>query len=74
MAHVACESKLLPVVMSFMHPCPGNWVAIGRAVMYYVMDAQIMCTGIKCRHCTWIVNLLLEVLKEYLPPRLGNNI
>ena len=29
MTHVASESKLRSVVMSSMHPCPGNWVAIG---------------------------------------------
>ena len=34
MTHVACESKLRSVVKSSMHLCPGNWVAIGRAVVY----------------------------------------
>ena len=29
MTHVVCESKLRLVVRSSMHPCPGNWVAIG---------------------------------------------
>ena len=31
-----------------MHPCPGNWVAIGCVVMYY---AQAFGAGIKRRHC-----------------------
>ena len=35
------------------HPCPGNWVWIGRAVEYYVRASHIFCAGIKCRHCTW---------------------
>ena len=44
MAHVACESKLRSVVRSSMHPCPGNWVAIGRAVDYHVRVApRIQC-------------------------------
>ena len=39
-AHVACESKLRSVVMSSMHPCPGDRLAIGRAVVYYARDAH----------------------------------
>ena len=35
-----------------MDPCPGNWVAIGRAVVYYVWAAQAFSAGIKCPHCT----------------------
>ena len=38
--HVDCELKLHPVVRSSMHPCPGNWVAIRRVVMYNVWAAQ----------------------------------
>ena len=34
-----------------MHPCPGNWVAIGRAVMYLARAAKIFSAGFKCRHC-----------------------
>ena len=37
-----------------MHPCPGNWVGIGHAVMYYVRSARAFSAGIKCRHCTYI--------------------
>ena len=33
MAHEACESNVRLVVRSSMHPCPGNWVEIGRAVI-----------------------------------------
>ena len=33
--HVVCDSKLRSVVRLSMHPCPGNWMAIDRAVMYY---------------------------------------
>ena len=35
-----------------MHLCPGNVVAIGRGVVYYVRAAQTFSAGIKCRHCT----------------------
>ena len=35
MTHVACESKLLLVVRSSMHPFSGNWVAVGHMVVYY---------------------------------------
>ena len=34
-----------------MHPCPGNWIAIGRAVMYTAETAQAFSAGIKRRHC-----------------------
>ena len=36
-----------------MHPCPGNWVAIGRAVVYYARADQAFSAGIKCRHCMY---------------------
>ena len=48
----ACESKLRSVVRSSMHPCPGNWVAIGRAVEYYALATHAFSAGMKCRHCT----------------------
>ena len=35
MTNVASESKLRSGVRLFMHPCTGNWVAIGHAVVYY---------------------------------------
>ena len=35
MTHVACETTLLSVVRSSIYSCPGNLVAIGRAVVYY---------------------------------------
>ena len=35
MTHVACELKLRSIMKSLMYPCPGNWVAIGRTVIYY---------------------------------------
>ena len=51
MTHEACESKLRSVVRSSMHPYPGNWVAIGHAVVYYAWAAREFSAGIKCRHC-----------------------
>ena len=35
MIDVTCESKLRSVVRSFIYPCPGNSVAIGRVVVYH---------------------------------------
>ena len=51
MIHEACESTLRSVVRSSMHPYPGNWVAIRRAVVYYAWAAHEFSAGIKCRHC-----------------------
>ena len=53
MTHVACETKLRSFVRSSMHICPGNVVAIGRAVVYYARAAHIFSAGIKCRHCSF---------------------
>ena len=33
-----------------MHPCLGNWVAIGRVVVYYAQAAHILSAEIKCQH------------------------
>ena len=35
-----------------MHPCPGYWVGIGRAVVYYARGSHTFSARIKCRHCT----------------------
>ena len=52
MTHLACKSKLrLSYVMSYMHPCPGNWVAIGHVVVYFARSAHAFSAGIKCQHC-----------------------
>ena len=48
---VACESKLHSVVRSSVHPCPGNWVAIRRTVLYFARAAHAFSTQIKCWHC-----------------------
>ena len=52
MTHVACDEKLRSVVRSSMHPCPVNWVPIGRAVVYHAPAAQAFNAEFKCRHCT----------------------
>ena len=52
MTDVACKSKLRLVVRSFMHPCPGNWVAIGCAGVYYARASHAFSAGIKCQHCS----------------------
>ena len=41
-----------------MHPCQGNWVEIGRAVVHFARDALAFSAGIKYQHCTLIVCLL----------------
>ena len=51
MTNVACESKLRSLVVSSMHPFPGNWVAIGCAVTYNAWATHAFGAGIKCRHC-----------------------
>ena len=47
MTHVACKSKLCSVVRSSLQPCPGNWMAIRRAVENYAPAAHT----IKYRQC-----------------------
>ena len=37
-----------------MHPCPGNCVAIGHAVVYYDQAARAFTAVIKCRHCIYM--------------------
>ena len=32
-----------------MHPCQGNWVAIGRAVVYQARAGHKFSAGIKCQ-------------------------
>ena len=59
MTHVAYGSELRSVVRSSMHPCPGNWVAIWCAVVYYARAARLFTAGIKCQHCKKELNLLV---------------
>ena len=47
--NAAFESKLRSVV----HPCPGFWVATGRAVVYYAHDAHRFNADIECGYCTY---------------------
>ena len=39
-----------------MHLCPGNWVDIGRVLVYYAPAAHSFSAGITCRHCRYWVN------------------
>ena len=43
-----------------MHPYPGNWVAIGRAVVYHARGDQAFSAGIKCRHCAHVKAIRVE--------------
>ena len=38
-----CESKLRSIVRLSMHPCPGNWVTIGCAVMSFLGCPRTQC-------------------------------
>ena len=58
MTNVACETKLHSVVTSSMHPCLGNCVAIGHAVVYHARTAHAFRAGIKCRHCIFLIYAL----------------
>ena len=48
MTHVAYERMLRSFARLFIHPCPRNWVAIRRAVVYYTPAAHAFSAGIKC--------------------------
>ena len=52
MTHVACESKLVSFVRSYMHQGPRNLAAIRHAVVYNAQAAHAFSAGIKCLHCT----------------------
>ena len=65
MTSVDCEPKFRSVVRTFKHPCSGNWMAIGRAVVRYVWAAHALSAGIKCRHCRELP--LLACCRSSLP-------
>ena len=75
MTHVVCESKLRLVVRSSMRPCPGNWVAIRHAVVYFAQAVHAFSAGIKCRHCSLRIKATVrfEVIYVYMPRNLGGN-
>ena len=58
-----------------MHPCPGNWVVNGRAVVYYDRAAQAFSAGIKCRHCNTYMHYQMNVRFKSgpLPAKTGSN-
>ena len=45
-----------------MHPCPGNWQAIGHAVVYFGQAAYAFSAGIKCWHCIGKRHNIIELL------------
>ena len=52
-----------------MHPCPGNWVAIGHMAMYY---GSVFSAGMKCTVVTWtyfiaVVPALVSPITEQTP-------
>ena len=40
-------------IQLWVHPCPGNWVAIRRAVVYYAQAVHAFSAGSVCQH--WIM-------------------
>ena len=64
MTHEASRLMLRSVLRSFMHPYPGNWMAIGRAVVYYAWATRTFSGGNNCRHCT-----SLDVVSIQIGPR-----
>ena len=52
MTHVTCEPKLHSALRSCIHPCPGNWVAIGCVVVYYARAAHAFSAGIRYQPCS----------------------
>ena len=66
MNHAACESKLhvRSVVKSSMHPCPGNGMAIGRAVVHYLWAAHIFSAGMSALYQMGLFELPLFTLSE----------
>ena len=56
----SCEVRDL-----WSHPWPGNWVAIGRAVVYYAWAGHAYSTGFKYRHCTLKI-ISYWFLKQFL--------
>ena len=37
-----------------MHSFPGNWVAVGRAVVYYARTGHALSGGVKCWQCNYV--------------------
>ena len=72
MAHIACESKLHWVLRSSIHPCPVNWVATKRTVVYYARATQAFSAGIKCRHCTFTTSRIQSIVYFCTMRYLGN--
>ena len=65
MTHVTCESKPRSVMRSSMNLCSGNWVAIGRPVVYYAQAANAYSAEIKCHHFTIYSVQLPRPLKSF---------
>ena len=69
MTLVACESKQRPVARSYtkshMHPCHGNWVAIGRSAVYYTWVVLTFSAGRNCLHCTLILCHFLCITTDH---------
>ena len=57
MTNVASETKLSSIVRSSLHPCLGNWEAIGLPVVYYARAVHLLSAEIKCRHCMFYLQL-----------------
>ena len=47
-----------------MHLYPGNWVAIGRAVVYCARSAQAFSAGITFRHFSHCTQVILNFARK----------
>ena len=52
-----------------MHLCQGNWVVIGRAVVYYARAAHTFNAEIKCPHYTQSKIRIRAIIKSLLLPQ-----
>ena len=77
MTNVVLKSKLSLSVRSSMHPHPGNWVAIWRAVVFtvYAFSAGIICRRFTCIYKIRRTNNInkYKIQKKYVwKARIGN--
>ena len=54
---------------SSTHPCPENWVAIGRVVVYYARAAHAFSAGIISRYCKDRTNISIRPVLNSLQSR-----
>ena len=48
-----------------MHPCLGNWMAIGHVDVYYTEAVHAFSAGIKCRHCSLCTDSPVNIRQKW---------